>query len=262
MYAAGTCGWKSDYGVTAVMAYDRSADHQMIIGEIGSLYDAFVLFHPCGSLFGEFAFVEVVDALVGDLTVCLCEIRLLEVVVLWPGFLFCVEEDCCGGFEFFQVGMSSLKSSGECTVDWETVLSYACGVAQVIREVHVTCEKGCIVICGEGAGDADCQCAGFAGFGHWLAVLDVHIAIGGTGGHFSTVDGKERSVGSVDQHETPAADSGIVCVHDAEGEGDGNGGVDGISAFGDCGKACISCDGVDGCHGNSNRGVIGWFGCG
>ena len=63
-----------------------------------------------------------------------------------------------------------------------------------------------------------------------LAVVEEHVARGGGGRGLAAVEGEERAVGAADEHEAAAADAGVVAVHDAQGEGGGDGRVDGVAA--------------------------------
>ena len=85
------------------------------------------------------------------------------------------------------------------------------------------------VVGGESAWHGAGEGAGFAGFFVEFAVDDVHVPRRGGGSHFAAVDGGEGAVGGVDEDEAAAADTGVVAVGNAEGEGGGDGGVDGIA---------------------------------
>ena len=78
------------------------------------------------------------------------------------------------------------------------------------------------------------------------AVADEQVARGGGGGGLASVDGKEFAVGAADEEKAAAAEAGVVTVHDAEGEGNGDGGVDGVAAAAQGVNARLGGERVDG----------------
>lgn len=63
-----------------------------------------------------------------------------------------------------------------------------------------------------------------------VAVAHEHIARGSGGGGLASVDGEEFAVGAADEEEAAAAEARVVSVHNAEGQGNRDGGVDGVAA--------------------------------
>ena len=257
-------GWRGgDYVVTVVVTDDGSAIFDLVGGEIGGGDEATVLLHFSGDGGRDRPGVEV-GGVGGDAAEGFGEDGLGEAVAGLVEVAVALEDVGGGG----EVGEGLVFEVG----------GFGCGEYVTVRGQfdgggHVFCESEFAEVgvgegeAGDGARDAGGEVAlGGAAGGDVAGGVEVHVAGGGGGGFFAVVEEVWFAVMVADEHEAAAAEVAGLRVDDGEGEGHGDGGVDGVAALLedlDAGVGGVVLDGDD--HGVAGGdGEVGWKlgGCG